>query len=107
MGGKFGNSRYSSSIDYPANFPHQKLEFVKDRTTKEPFDPATRLSFQIQEKGLQPNYAVSLYGCTGTVDGIRGDHVVLAPPYIVTKGEIDTLVDMLARVLEDVLAELK
>lgn len=33
--------------------------------------------------------------------------MVLAPPYIVTKEEIDTLVDVLARVLEDVLAELK
>ncbi|CEO59524.1 Putative Adenosylmethionine-8-amino-7-oxononanoate aminotransferase [Penicillium brasilianum] len=83
------------------------LEFVKDRTTKEPFDPKSRLSFHIQEKGLQPEYAVSLYGCTGTVDGIRGDHVVLAPPYIVTKEEIDTLVDVLARVLTDVLAELE
>lgn len=50
---------------------------------------------------------MSLYGCTGTVDGIRGDHVVLAPPYIVTKEEIDTLVDVLARVLTDVLAELE
>jgi adenosylmethionine-8-amino-7-oxononanoate aminotransferase len=41
------------------------------------------------------------------VDGIRGDHVVLAPPYIVTKEEIDTLVDVLDRVLTDVLTELK
>ena len=94
-------------MDPPANFPRQQLEFVKDRTSKEPFDPETRLSFHIQEKGLQPDYAVSFYGCTGTVDGIRGDHVVLAPPYIVTKEEIDTLVDVLARVLEDVLSELK
>lgn len=41
------------------------------------------------------------------MDGIRGDHVVLAPPYIVTKEEIDTLVEVLARVLTDVLAELE
>jgi adenosylmethionine-8-amino-7-oxononanoate aminotransferase len=33
--------------------------------------------------------------------------VVLAPPYIVTKEEIDTLVDVLARVLADVLVELE
>jgi adenosylmethionine-8-amino-7-oxononanoate aminotransferase len=93
-------------MDYFADFLLQ-LEFVKDKATKEPFDPKARLSFHIQEKGLQPEYAVSLYGCTGTVDGIRGDHVVLAPPYIVTKEEIDTLVDVLARVLTDVLAELE
>ncbi|KAJ5167519.1 Aminotransferase [Penicillium canariense] len=83
------------------------VEFVKDRATKQPFDPNTRLSFHIQEKGLQPDYAVSLYGCSGTVDGIRGDHVVLAPPYIVSREEIDTLVDVFARVLTDVLAELE
>lgn len=83
------------------------MEFVKDKTTKEPFDPRTRLSSLIQEKGLQPEYAVSLYGCPGTVDGIRGDHVVLAPPYIVSKDEIDIIVEVTARVLADVFAELE
>jgi len=83
-----------------------QVEFVKDRTTKEPFDPQTRLSFLIQEKGLQPEHAISLYGCTGTVDGIKGDHVLLAPPYIVSKEEIDTIVAVMARVLDEVFAEL-
>ncbi|KAJ5682988.1 hypothetical protein N7462_006153 [Penicillium macrosclerotiorum] len=75
--------------------------------TKEPFDTETRLSFHIQEKGLQPDYALSLYGCTGTVDGIRGDHVILAPPYIVSMEEIDIIVNTFARVLVDVFEELK
>ncbi|KAJ5819042.1 hypothetical protein N7474_004633 [Penicillium riverlandense] len=83
------------------------VEFVKDKGTKEPFDTETRLSFLIQEKGLQPEYAISLYGCTGTVDGVRGDHVVLAPPYNVSKEEIDTIVDVMARVLDAVFADLE
>ena len=80
---------------------------MQDRTTKEPFDPKHRLAFHIQETGLKKEHAVSFYGCSGTVDGIRGDHVVLAPPYIVTKAEIDILVDTLDKVLTIVLAELQ
>lgn len=56
---------------------------------------------------MQPEYAISLYGCTGTVDGIRGDHIVLAPPYNVSKEEIDMIVDTTASVLADVFAGLK
>lgn len=79
---------------------------MKDKITKEPFDPKTRLSFLIQEKGLRPEYAISLYGSPGTVDGVRGDHVILAPPYIVSKEEIDIIVDVTAKVLEEVFNEI-
>lgn len=79
---------------------------MKDKTTKEPFDPSTRLSFHIQETGLRPEYSISLYGCSGTVDGIRGDHVILAPPYNVSKEEIDIIVNIFEKVLTTVLKEL-
>ncbi|KAJ6111243.1 hypothetical protein N7486_003478 [Penicillium sp. IBT 16267x] len=82
------------------------IEFVKDKNTKEPFDPATRLSFLIQEKGLCSEYALSLYGSPGTVDGVRGDHVLLSPPFTVSKEEIDLIVDGAAKVLAEVLNEL-
>ncbi|KAJ5648854.1 uncharacterized protein N7484_002577 [Penicillium longicatenatum] len=82
------------------------IEFVKDKTTKEPFDPATRLSFLMQEKALCSQYALSLYGSLGTVDGVRGDHVLLSPPFTVSKEEIDLIVDGAAEVLAEVLNEL-
>ncbi|KAJ5578768.1 uncharacterized protein N7459_007732 [Penicillium hispanicum] len=82
------------------------IEFVKDKATKEPFDPKSRFSFLMQEKGLQPEYALSLYGGSGTADGIRGDHIILAPPYTVSKEEIDIIVDSTARILADVVSEL-
>ncbi|KAJ5249632.1 hypothetical protein N7489_000042 [Penicillium chrysogenum] len=82
------------------------LEFVKDKATKEPFDPKHGLSNKIQEKGLQPEHSVSLYGCSGTVDGIKGDHLVLAPPYIVSKEEIDIIVDTLEKIMKEVFASL-
>jgi adenosylmethionine-8-amino-7-oxononanoate aminotransferase len=83
-----------------------QIEFVKDKTTKEPFDPATRLSFRMQEKALCSQYALSLYGSLGTVDGVRGDHVLLSPPFTVSKEEIDLIVDGAAKVLTEVLHEL-
>ncbi|KAJ5552011.1 hypothetical protein N7535_000043 [Penicillium sp. DV-2018c] len=83
------------------------IEFVKDKATKEPFEPEDCVSSLIQAKGLQSEYSVSLYGCSGTVDGIKGDHIVLAPPFIVSKTEIDILVDTLEKVLKEVFASLE
>lgn len=92
--------------EFPTNSDMQ-IEFVKDKVTKEPFDPDVRLSFQVQEMGLQPEYAICLYAGAGSVDGVRGDHVLLAPPYIVSKEEIDIIVDTTAKILTDVFADLK
>lgn len=83
-----------------------QVEFVKDKATKEPFDPKHGLSYKIQEKGLQPEHSVSLYGCSGTVDGIKGDHLVLAPPYIVSEEEINIIVDTLEKIMKEVFASL-
>ena len=40
------------------------------------------------------------------MDGVRGDHVILAPPYTVSKDEIDTIVDVTTKVIVEVLSEL-
>ena len=53
---------------------------------------------------MKPEYSISLYAASGTVEGTRGDHVLLAPPYNVTKEEIDIIVDTTARVVNDVMA---
>ncbi|PYH94841.1 PLP-dependent transferase [Aspergillus ellipticus CBS 707.79] len=81
------------------------IEFVKDRDTKEPFSPETGVAFQIQETGLDPAYGISLYAANGTVDCTRGDHALLAPPYNVTKEEIDIIVDTAGRVIDAVFAK--
>ncbi|GMF74678.1 unnamed protein product [Aspergillus oryzae] len=79
-----------------------QIEFVKDKSTKEPFSPEMGVAAHIQETGLDPTYGISLYAAAGCVDGTRGDHVLLAPPYNVTKDEIDLIVETTARVLEHV-----
>ncbi|OJJ63737.1 hypothetical protein ASPSYDRAFT_38368 [Aspergillus sydowii CBS 593.65] len=81
------------------------IEFVKDKTTKEPFSTDAAIAFHIQETGLKPEYAISLYAASGTVDGTRGDHVIIAPAYNVSKEEIDVIVDTTVRVLDAVFAQ--
>ncbi|PLB33759.1 aminotransferase, class III [Aspergillus candidus] len=81
------------------------IEFVKDKSTKEAFPTSASLAFHIQETGLEKEYSLSLYAASGTVDGIRGDHVLLAPPYNVTNEEIDIIVAKTAQVIDRVFSK--
>jgi len=78
------------------------LEFVKDKATKEPFDPKAGIAQKIHSAAMSEPYNMLLYPGTGTVDGYRGDHVILSPSYLITKEEIDLIVKMVAAVVEDV-----
>jgi adenosylmethionine-8-amino-7-oxononanoate aminotransferase len=78
------------------------LELVEDRASKRPFDARRRLSAALKLQALENG--LMCYPMAGTLDGASGDHVVLAPPYIVTDGQLDEIVDKLARSLEQVIA---
>ena len=56
-------------------------ELVADRGTKEPFDPKLKLNARLKHEAMARGLMV--YPMGGTVDGVRGDHVLLAPPFIV------------------------
>ncbi len=58
------------------------VEFVRDRETKESFDPSVGFGLKVQLRALE--FGVAVYPGAATVDGVRGDHVVVAPPYTVT-----------------------
>jgi adenosylmethionine-8-amino-7-oxononanoate aminotransferase len=77
------------------------LEFVADRETKETFAPelnvAGRLKAATFENGL------ICYPSGGTADGTRGDHVLLAPPFIISEAQLDELVEKLDKSLTQVL----
>ncbi len=73
------------------------LELVADRGTKAPFDPSLRLHAHVREKSLQAG--LLCYPMGGTIDGRQGDHVLLAPPFIIEPAQIDELVDKLATAL--------
>ncbi len=97
---RFGNSAFVGDIRGRGLF--QALEFVADRTTKAPFDPkrgvAARLKAEAMARGL------IVYPMAGTIDGTHGDHVVLAPPYTVTKVQIDEIVRRLGDAVDATLS---
>lgn len=70
------------------------VELVQDRETKAPFAPGDRIAPKIKTA----TFAAGLicYPMSGTIDGRSGDHVLLAPPYIISPAQIDELVDKLA-----------
>ena len=76
----------------------QAIELVQDRGSKEPFDPKHKLHARIKQEAMQRGLMV--YSMGGTLDGARGDHVVLAPPFIVEAGDIDTIVQRLGEAVD-------
>jgi adenosylmethionine-8-amino-7-oxononanoate aminotransferase len=63
----------------------QGVEFVKDKTSREPFAKEVGFAEKIRQAALEKN--VLLYPGQGCLDGVRGDHVLLAPPFIITTEE--------------------
>ncbi|MDR3220789.1 MAG: aspartate aminotransferase family protein [Candidatus Accumulibacter sp.] len=70
------------------------VELVQDRTGKTPFDPARKLHAKVKSQAMSNGLMV--YPMGGTIDGRLGDHVLLAPPFIATQGDLDKVVDLLA-----------
>jgi adenosylmethionine-8-amino-7-oxononanoate aminotransferase len=78
------------------------IELVRDRASREPFDPACRLHARIKQEAMAQGLMV--YPMGGTIDGRRGDHVLLAPPFIATEADLDTMVERLQRACTAALA---
>ena len=76
----------------------QAIELVRDRATKETFDPALKLHARIKAAAMAQGLMV--YPMGGTIDGVHGDHVLLAPPFIASDDDLDLIVDRLARAVE-------
>jgi len=73
------------------------IEIVADRESKAPFDPALKLHARIKAAAFEAG--LICYPMGGTIDGVRGDHILLAPPFIIEDAQIGDLVDMLADAL--------
>ena len=79
----------------------QALEFVHDRDARTPFDPEHAIAARL--KGAAMDEGLICYPMGGSVDGTRGDHVLLAPPYIIMDDQIGELVDRLSAAVNTVL----
>ncbi len=73
----------------------QAMEFVVDRETKDPFPAEKQLWAKLQKTAM--TYGLMCYPNGGTIDGIKGDHVIMAPPYIITEAQIDEIVEKLEK----------
>jgi len=93
---RFGNHPFVGDVRGRGLF--QAIELVADRGTKEPFDPKLKLHARIKQAALDRGLMV--YPMGGTVDGARGDHVLLAPPFIIDQATVDTVVERLGEAVD-------
>ncbi|AQS47670.1 aspartate aminotransferase family protein [Thioclava nitratireducens] len=77
------------------------LEIVADRATKEPMDPAKAVNKKLKAAAFEAGLVC--YPMGGTIDGQRGDHILLAPPFIISDDQIGELVDKLGTAIREVL----
>lgn len=80
----------------------QGIELVADRETKAPFDPSRKIAGKIKAAAFEAG--LICYPMSGTIDGQNGDHVLLAPPFIISDEQIDELVTKLSGAIETALA---
>ncbi len=97
---RFGNHRHVGDIRGRGLF--QAIELVSERSSKQPFDPDKKLHARIKAEAMARGLIV--YPMGGTIDGKHGDHVLLAPPFIVTPGEVATIVDRLGDAVDAAIA---
>ena len=69
------------------------IEIVEDRASKKPFEQARNINGKIKQAAFEAGLVC--YPMGGTVDGISGDHILLAPPYIIEDAQIGELVEKL------------
>ncbi len=93
---RFGNHRHVGDVRGRGLF--WAVEFVTDRGTKQVFDPSLKLHERVKVEAFKRGLAG--YPMGGTIDGKRGDHYIVAPPYIVTAAEIDVIVERLGEAVD-------
>jgi adenosylmethionine-8-amino-7-oxononanoate aminotransferase len=76
------------------------VEFVRDKSTRAPFDPSENIAEKIRAAAMDAS--VLTYPTQGCVDGTRGDHILLAPPFIITSEESALIVRALTSALAKV-----
>ncbi len=97
---RFGN--HSHVGDNRGRGLFRAIEFVSDRSGRTPFDPARGIAERVKQASLDRGLAI--YPSVGTVDGVRGDHVIVAPPFIATDADLAEIVERLGAAVDAVFA---
>ena len=80
------------------------IELVADRPSKEPFEPGLQLYARVRDRSFANG--LICYPAGGNVDGVKGDQIILAPPYNASRAGLEEIVDKLQRSLTEVVAAL-
>ncbi|RWB98185.1 aspartate aminotransferase family protein [Mesorhizobium sp.] len=97
---RFGNHAHIGDIRGRGLF--MGVELVEDRSTKAPFEPKRKLNAKIKREAMARGLLV--YPAGGTIDGVRGDHVLLAPPFIIDAAAVDAVVERLGDAIDAAVA---
>ncbi|MEP4766522.1 MAG: aspartate aminotransferase family protein [Roseibium sp.] len=87
----FGQHQYVGDIRGRGLF--RGIEIVEDRTSKAPFDPKRGINKALKKATFEAG--LICYPMGGTIDGVRGDHILLAPPFIMEDAQITEITDKL------------
>lgn len=81
------------------------LELVEDRNTKAAFNPSKRVHARLKSSAMQAG--LMCYPMGGTIDGQAGDHILLAPPFIIDDSHVTEITDKLSIALEETLEAIR
>ncbi|MBP5857579.1 aspartate aminotransferase family protein [Marivibrio halodurans] len=98
---RFGNDPHVGEIRGRGLF--LGIELVADRGTKEPLDPAHQIHARIKRQAMARG--LMCYPMGGTIDGRRGNHVLLAPPFIIEDAHVEEIVEKLGGAVDAAKAE--
>jgi adenosylmethionine-8-amino-7-oxononanoate aminotransferase len=77
------------------------IELVQDKASKQALDPGLKTHAKIKQYAF--SQGLMLYPMGGTIDGVHGDHILLAPPFICTESDIQEIVKRLTQTIEHIL----
>jgi len=77
------------------------IEFVKDKSSKTPFPADLKINAKIKQVAMQNG--LMCYPMGGTIDGINGDHILIAPPFIINETQLDEIIEKLRLTFDTVL----
>lgn len=108
---EMGDTLQSSLVHAFGQHPHvgdirgrglfRGIEIVADRATKTPFSPEAATHKKLKKAAFEAG--LICYPMGGTIDGVNGDHILLAPPFILEDNHIDEIIDKLTTAFRQVL----
>jgi adenosylmethionine-8-amino-7-oxononanoate aminotransferase len=96
-------SRFEEVGDVRGRGPFIGVELVRDRKTRAPFAPERGLSLDVGRRAFADG--LICYPCSGNVDGVAGDTIILAPPYNATDGALDEITIKLTKAVAGALSD--